>query len=91
MFVSRDCPGLDRSTSQHAITVALLTPSVVAIVLADSPPACIRRASAAFEPSSSLGRPMDCPRAPSCLTGRGAALPAEFQFEFGKARLQVEC
>ena len=44
-------------------TVARLTPRVLAIVLADSPLACIRRANAAFLSSSALGRPMCCPRA----------------------------
>ena len=44
-------------------TVARLTPSVEAIVLADSPLACIRCARATFDGSSALGRPMDCPRA----------------------------
>jgi hypothetical protein len=44
-------------------TVARLTPSALAIVLAGSPLACIRMAKAAFFSSSALGRPMDCPRA----------------------------
>ena len=43
--------------------MARLTPSVAAIVLADSPLACIRCARAAFDSSNDLGRPMDCPRA----------------------------
>ncbi|SBS76724.1 hypothetical protein MHPYR_350066 [uncultured Mycobacterium sp.] len=43
--------------------MARLTPSVEAMVVADSPLACIRCASAVFEVSSALGRPMDCPRA----------------------------
>ena len=38
--------------SEHPVTVARLTPSVAATVLADSPEACIRCASAAFELSS---------------------------------------
>ena len=33
------------------------------MVLADSPLACIRCASAVFDLSSAFGRPMDCPRA----------------------------
>jgi hypothetical protein len=44
-------------------TVARLTPSAVAIVLAGSPDACIRCARPAFDASSFLGRPMDWPRA----------------------------
>jgi len=43
--------------------VARLTPRVVAIVVADSPLACIRCTRAAFEASNALGRPIDCPRA----------------------------
>jgi hypothetical protein len=35
--------------SEHPVTVARLTPSVAATVLADSPEACIRCARAAFE------------------------------------------
>jgi hypothetical protein len=39
-----------------------MTPSVIAMVLADSPAACMRCARAAFDLSSALGRPMCCSR-----------------------------
>jgi hypothetical protein len=65
-----DLPLQPGSQSDHSAcsertryTVARLTPSVVAIVLADSPAACIRCARAAFAWSSALGRPIDWPRA----------------------------
>jgi hypothetical protein len=50
------------------------TPSVAAIMRADSPLACIRWAKAAFDLSSAFGRPMDCQRARRASRG-SAALP----------------
>jgi hypothetical protein len=57
-------------------TVARLTPNALAIVLAGSPLACIRRANSDLELSSAFGRPMDCPRARRASTRRCAALTA---------------
>ena len=62
-------------------TVARDTPSVLAIVLADSPLACIRCANAAFGLSSALGRPMCCPRCPTRVTRGCTAFAAQLQFE----------
>jgi hypothetical protein len=42
-------------------TVGLLKQRALAIVLADSPLACIHTAKVAFFSSSALDRPMDCP------------------------------
>ena len=54
---------LSVSSASTRYTVALLTLRVAAIVDTGSPLACIRRASAAFDWSSALGRPIACPRA----------------------------
>lgn len=50
--------------------MARLTPSVSAMVDADSPAVCIRWVSATFHAFSALGRPMACPR--SRLASRAA-------------------
>ncbi|MCW2513600.1 MAG: hypothetical protein JWR11_2642 [Mycobacterium sp.] len=63
--------------------VARLTPRVDAMVLADSPLACIRCATAAFSSFSAFGRPMDCPRA---RRASRAAVEDEASTELKEAR-----
>ena len=55
------------------------------MVLADSPVACIRRASAAFFSVSALGRRMCCPRVRRAWARCCAAFPTEFNFKLGEA------
>jgi hypothetical protein len=55
--------GLQTGATSTLYIVARLTPSALAIVLADSPLTCIRCARAPFFSSGALGRPMCWPRA----------------------------
>jgi hypothetical protein len=59
---------------------------VDAIVLADSPAACIRCASAAFFLIKRLGSSDVLPACPTCLPCRYSAFAAEFQLYFCQAR-----
>jgi hypothetical protein len=56
-----EVPAYSVCSARTRYTVARLTPKVFAMMLADSRPACIRRASAASELSSAFGCPMCCP------------------------------
>ena len=54
-------------------------------MLAGSPLACIRCASAAFDSSSALGRPIDCPRARRASRAAARRSRPNFQLKFGQA------